>query len=327
MSIIDDHFSHITYLMLETNSSCNLNCSFCNRGDLQEQGGRDPKNITIDEFEKVLSFFDGCPIDTVKIQGLSEPMLHPQFDLLAQMLRDKFKKAFVIIASNLQFDLEKSPFLSTLKNVDMVYLSIDGTKGCYESIRQGATYVRLIESLIAIRENVSLKDRSEKLFINFTVTKDNIRELPEMYRFKEEYGLAGVRINLAQNWNQEQENDHQFDSLFLNELKRYAKDVKGVAGWRYQDCFWPFSGVVIDVFGNVRQCVVNTSMEPIGNLFDTDIRTMFNESKVYKEARERLQVENPPSQCVTCDYKKLADVHHEIFAGTCSGDRPRIFAK
>lgn len=298
--------------MIETNSSCNLDCSFCNRGFLESTGRRDFKNISTAEFVQVLELFADCPIDTIKLEGLSEPMMHPFFDQLARELRRAFPQAFVIIASNLQYNIDKTPFYKTLPLVDMVYLSIDGIGEVYERARSGASFPRLVKSLDEIKKNVPLEVRKKKLFINFTASPDNIECLPEVYKLKDNYNFNSVRINIAQNWN-----EHEKNSIMLSErqkeiLKKYRDDLKGVPLWEYKNCFWPFNGVVIDVYGDIRQCIINTSQNSIANVFKDDIKKIYNENAIYMNAREQLNRNEAPLQCRNCDYNLLGPLLAEI---------------
>ena len=160
-----DHFSQISYLMVEANSTCNLHCTTCNRDELVEKGFRPNKNLNSEEFQQILEQLKNCPIDTVKFEGISEPMMHPKFDELCEVLRNYFPTAFVIIATNLQYNLQKVPFLSTLPLVDMVYLSIDGIEDRYEKARVGARYSKLLKSLDDIKTLVPLSARKNKLHI------------------------------------------------------------------------------------------------------------------------------------------------------------------
>lgn len=260
-------FENISYLMIETNSSCNLKCTSCNRERLVREGYREPKNVSLEEFREMLDVFKSCRINTIKLEGLSEPFLHPQFDVMAKELRSYFPKAFVIIATNCQYHVEKTCFFKTLPYVDMVYLSVDGIGETFEKLRKGASFSRLLSTFESLKQNVSQEVRSKKLFINFTLTNENFHQLPEVYTLNETYGFAGVRINLAQNWNEDEKNHHQFSPECLETLKKYKQDLKGVPGWEYKECFWPYEGIVVDVFGNFRQCIINTSQKPLGNFF------------------------------------------------------------
>ena len=319
------YFEKLSYLALEPNSYCNLHCTSCNRDRLEAEGLRKNKNLTLAELKHILEQVKFCPINTVKLQILSEPMFHPEFHILAKELKSYFPKAYVIVATNLQYNLLKSPFLSTLPFADIFYLSIDGTGEIYEKLRVGARYDKLLKSLTDIKENVSPADR-KKLYINFTLTPENYLELPKVYELKEIYELGGVRINLAQNWNEDQLNDLRFSDEITDYLKNYSRDVKGVPNWNYSDCFWPFSGVTIDVYGNVRQCIINTTQQPIGNVFSTPLKEIFDNSPVLQEARMLLSKNIAPNSCKNCDYKHLSKQLADIFSSqpTATANKPRL---
>lgn len=320
-------FEQISYLMIETNSSCNLKCTWCNRERLVAEGHREPKNLTVDEFKGMLGHFKDCAIDTVKLEGISEPMLHPQFDQMAQALREQFPKAFVIIATNCQYNVSKTKFVQTIPFVDMVYLSVDGVRETFEKHRTGASFKKLINSFDQIKELVSTEDRKKKLYINFTATEENIQELPEIYQIADYYGFAGVRINLVQNWNEDEENHHVFSDKFLEIINHYKKDLKGVPGWEYDECFWPFAGIIVDVFGNFRQCIINTSQKPLGNVHTDDVKKIFNESSHYQNVRSQLSKNCAPESCVNCDYHHQSQLLQNILGGKHIQNKPRSFLK
>jgi radical SAM protein with 4Fe4S-binding SPASM domain len=320
-------FENINYLMIETNSSCNLSCTWCNRERLVAEGQRELKNITKEDFKKLLDVFKNCPIDTVKLEGLSEPFLHPEFDVMAKTLKDYFPKAFVIVATNCQYNLEKTKFLQTIPYVDMVYLSVDGIGDTFEKIRTGASFAKLIKTFEALATHLNSSERSKKLFINFTATEENFQDLPEIYALKDKYGFAGVRINLVQNWNEDEVNQHEFSQDFLSMIQSYKNDLKGVPGWEYSECFWPFSGIVVDVFGNIRQCVINTSQKPLGNVFTDDVATLFNHGSHYQEVREKLQNNCAPDACKNCDYHHHSSRLQNILGARQSQNTPRKFQR
>ena len=319
-----DYFSQISYLMIEANSSCNLKCTFCNRERLVKEGYRDLRTLTLTEYSGILSHFKDCPIDTIKIEGISEPMLHKKFDQIANITREMFPRAFVIIATNLQYNINRTAFFKTLPCVDMIYLSIDGIGKIFEEHRVGAKFDQFIYNLDVIKEQATFQEK-KKMHLNFTATEFNYHCLPEVYKICHSYELGSVRINLAQNWNEDQYNKHNYHPDFLKMIKNYVKDVKGVDGWNYRDCFWPFEGIVVDVYGNIRQCVINTSQKPIGNLYKKNIRDIFNKSQHYLTMRDKLSKNCAPESCKTCDYKNLSHILTGIFKGIGLNNEARKF--
>jgi radical SAM protein with 4Fe4S-binding SPASM domain len=239
-------------------------------------------------------------------------MLHPEFDRLAHILREYFPDAFLIVFTNLQYDLQKVKLREILPLLNMLGISIDGIGATYEKLRLGASFPRVLHTLNSLGQTASSDILGEKVFINFTATEENYRELPKIYNLKEKYGLAGVRINLAQNWDIGQHNTNMFSDEMIEALQAYKEDVKGVGGWEYKDCFWPFRGVAIDVFGNVRQCVLTTTQQPLGNLFQQPLREIFNRSETLMRARAQLEKNCAPTTCSTCDYFHLSSTLTKI---------------
>jgi len=305
-------FEKLSYLAIEVNSFCNLHCLSCNRDRLVKEGKRTPKNMSLAEVRHILDQVKECPIDTIKFQILSEPMFHPEFEAVVKTAKEYFPNLNIIVATNLQYDLPKTPFLKMLPYVDIVYLSIDGVNETYERLRKGANFKKLLQSLQNISDLVSEEQR-KKLHINFTLTPENYKELPEVYKLKEKYNLPLVRINLAQNWNEDEFNSYQFTDEIPGELNQYARAMRGFAGWEYKACYWPYSGVTIDVYGDVRQCIINTTQDSLGNVFQVPLKTIFNDSAELNAVRSALAANKPAKSCLTCDYKFLSKPLKRIF--------------
>lgn len=322
---VDSALSSLSYLVIEPNSSCNLKCITCNRLKMEKDGYRKAKNLSSNEFLAMLDQLEGAPIDTIKFEGLSEPMLHPQFDVLSKILRERYPKAFVIIATNLQYQISRTPFLDTLPYVDMVYLSIDGVEGSYEKARAGAKYTKLLKSLQFLKDQNFDSEQTQKLQINMTVTPENIFEIPKVYELKQNYNLGGVRLNLAQNWNQQEKYPYVWTNEMLIYLRSFRKDIKGVPNWKFSDCFWPHSATVIDVFGDVRQCLLKTDQKPLGNIFEQPLKEIFSSSPSLCRSRRDLEANQPGESCLNCSYKSLAKPLSYIFENDRSANAPRAW--
>ena len=139
----------ITYAYLETTNHCNLDCVFCNRRDVVTQ--KTLRHMSLENWDRVLNILAPHPINEAKLMGLGEPFFHPFYDQITLRFKETFPNAFVISATNLQYKVTDK-FFKASKNLDLLYLSIDGYKETYESARPGSKWSRLITSLDKIQE-------------------------------------------------------------------------------------------------------------------------------------------------------------------------------
>ena len=307
MTAAYDHFANLSYLILEAGSMCNLKCRYCPRESLVQAGQRPKKVMSLDEYRFVLEQFKDCPITEMKLHGLSEAMLVKDFDQYVALLRRYFPKTSVTVITNHQYDLRKSPLLKTLPMVNAVWLSMDGVGETFEYVRTGAKWQRTVKFLEDLAAAVPEETRRKKFFIQFTLSSENYRDLPKVYEVRDKYKLNAVRFNLVQDWKGEELNPRlEYLQEIIDFIKPYKKDLMGVGGWQYKDCFWPYEGMFIDAYGDIRHCIMNYTMTPIGNVFKDNVRELYNQGSVYVNARKGLSRNCPPEQCASCDYHHLS---------------------
>lgn len=307
-------FDQINYLMIEPNSHCNLRCLSCTREDLVKAGYRKPKSIEQKDFRFILDQLKNCPLDTIKLEGMSEPFLHPDLLNLVEITKEYFPKAHLILISNLQYKIQNTEVLKILNQTDAFYISIDGTGGIYESLRPPAKWDLMLRNLEWLSQQSTVKQKS-KIFLNFTASQKNYTEIPMVEDLRKKFGFQELRINLIQDWREQSFNQNEFPMQMIEFLKDYKVNLKGVTPWSYQDCFWPFNGVVIDVEGNVRQCVLNTTQIPLGNVFENSLQEIYDQNPTLNRVRSALNQNKCEASCTTCDYANISPVLSQIFEG------------
>lgn len=293
----------ITYLQLEPTNYCNLSCAFCNRKDVVSK----LKHLELDELKIILEKLKGNDIKDIKFQGLGEPFLNPQFADMCKLLKDCFPKSFLITATNCQHN-NLELFSKAMPYIDLCYLSVDGFQKNYEKFRNGAKW----EKLVTFFEWISKTRFSRKCSINFLATEHNFGDIPELLGLSDKYQLGEFRINIPQNWNEDEMGVFGNDDHLIDVLRKYKKYVKGKADWDFKDCFWPVSGCYLDAFGNLRVCCLNTSGVDFGNIYKTDVEAMKN-SERFVALQEGLKRNQPGRHCKNCDYKRLAPILEKIF--------------
>lgn len=305
----------IKYAYLETTNHCNLHCSFCNRdeviGPLQ--------HITLENWAKLLDKIKHHPIETAKLMGMGEPMLHPQFDEILRMFKEVFPKCFVIVATNCQYPIEEGTkmgdkFRKALQYIDMLYLSIDGYGESYERDRKPAKWDRLMKFLNTL-PTVDLKGC--KIVVNYVVNAYNIQDIEKVEELRKHYNLELLRLNIAQIWDQNTSiTDDIATSGYSKEQLDYLKthwknNIMGKEKWDYENCFWVNEGLYTTVEGNVKMCCMNTGATPVGNIFEDTIENI-QSGEIFQSIKKGCNTNNPTEHCKNCSYKELVPILKEL---------------
>lgn len=265
--------------------------------------------MPLSQFREMLDKIKHHPIEEAKLMGMGEPMLHPQFDEICKTFKEYFPKAFLIVATNCQYPIRPGTkmgdkFERCMKYIDLLYFSIDGYKESYERDRAPAKWPKLISFLENFKDMNRYKCR---VTCNYVVNPDNVNDIQTIKdEIVDVYNLEELRLNIAQNWSE----DENMPGGYTQDDIKYLKDnwkgyLKGKDKWDFPDCFWVKNGIYTTVEGHVKMCCLNTGAKPFGNLFENSIEEIRN-SKDYKAVREGCSSNNPTSHCKNCSYKELA---------------------
>ena len=288
----------ITYAYLETTNYCNLNCSFCNRVDVIDK----LQHMPIEKWEILLDKIKHHPITEAKLMGMGEPFLHPDFSTILKMFKDVFPECKVITATNCQYDFVKVK--DCLPYIDLLYLSIDGYLKSYERDRAPATWDKLLKFL----DDFKLHGIDEnKVVINYVVNTNNVFDIPKIEVWMENYGLEILRLNITQNWSEDEGIDNGFTPGQLTLLNSYKNRIMGKSEWEYKDCFWVKNAIYITVDGYVKMCCLNTGAKPFGNIFEISIDDI-RLTDDYQQVKMGCATNIPTEHCQNCSYKELAPI-------------------
>ena len=261
--------------------------------------------MSVEDFKIVLDKIRQHPIREIKLMGMGEPFMHPKFSEICRLTRETFPKAFIISSTNCQYEFNWN-VKRALQYVDLMYLSIDGWGKNYEKDRGGAKWLKLRRFLQKLSE---FKDHKCRLAINYTVNPGNVEDIPRVESFLEKFGLHELRLNIVQNWSEDQVGDVDgFTPEQIEELMRYKHLVKGKAEWDFHDCFWVKEGLYLTCSGDIKVCCMNTTSSPIGNLIrDPSVQMAFNREK-FQAIKEGCLTDTPSEHCKTCSYKQLTKI-------------------
>ena len=304
----------ITYAYLETTNYCNLDCSFCNRKEVVSK----LIHMPLSKWREMLGRIKHHPIEECKLMGMGEPMLHPQFDKITEEFKKYFPESKVIVATNCQYNISegskmRSRLERAMENIDILYFSIDGYKESYERDRSPAKWEKLIKFL---QDFQSINRSACQIVINYVVNKQNIFDIPKINAFQVEYNLDDFRLNIAQDWSEDNSITTNSDTWGysqdqLNYLRGYKDYIKGKSPWTWSDCFWPQKGLYTTVDGSVKVCCLNTGASSMGNIFEDDIDSIRG-SESYRKIATGCSTDSPTSHCANCSYKELSPLLEEL---------------
>jgi MoaA/NifB/PqqE/SkfB family radical SAM enzyme len=257
--------------------------------------------MSIADFESIMRQLKKYDIREAKLMGMGEPFMHPQFGRIVRIFKETFPNSYLISATNGQVAFSDN-YKQALEHLDVLYLSIDGTRKNYEEIRKGSSWDKLLKFL----EQISKVNTKCLRPINFTICPQNVYDIPGVIDLQKQFGLDDIRLNFVQNWDEKSKatelNGFSQDQLdFLAQFRQY---FKGKPVWDYSDCFWVKDGLYVTVDGNVKVCCMNTSATPVGNIFRQPIE-LIHRNKEFLKIKDGCMTNTPTSHCATCSYKEL----------------------
>jgi len=162
-----------TILQVETTNRCNLECRICMRRGLRREEGfmdlEDFKKLPLQNFEEI------C------LHGWGEPFLHPQIFEFISVVKKLGKKASLSTNGTRVIELMDNILDSGLDEL---------TFGIYTLSRRDA--------IDAMRRFIEARNRrgvDMKVYLDVTIFRDNIDEIPKLVKIGLESGVDGVVLH------------------------------------------------------------------------------------------------------------------------------------
>jgi MoaA/NifB/PqqE/SkfB family radical SAM enzyme len=181
----------LSRLYIEPTTRCNLNCATCIRNTWAEPLG----DMELSVFDRLMTQLKRFPhIESVMFGGFGEPTVHP--DILNMIAAVKGLGLRVEMVTN-GTRLDDTMLAGLAKSgLDTLWVSFDGTsEACFEGIREGADYGRVVSSLKRLRELNANGPRGIEVGISFVVMKRNIEDLRRIDRLIEAVGASRVSVS------------------------------------------------------------------------------------------------------------------------------------
>jgi len=180
---------------LETTTICNLRCVMCPQS---YPGIPNPQSMSVETVERLMKILSDTQI--IEAHGVGEPIANPRFFDILNVLEPLRGREIVINCNGHLLTEQKIDQL--LKSVlTLINFSLDAaTPETYKRIRGGDfnNAVRKIRNLIKERNRRKLG--RPKVYINMTLMRENIEELPRFIELGADLNVDGVHFSQMNDW-------------------------------------------------------------------------------------------------------------------------------
>jgi radical SAM protein with 4Fe4S-binding SPASM domain len=319
------------FVQIEPVGLCNLRCRMCSVPFRKESAAF----IDIEVYRHLI---EGFPtLKDLQLQGLGEPMLHPQFFEMVSYATARGIR--VSTNTNLTLLTPDRARQCVDSGLHALHASIDGASAeTYESIRLGASFkkvVRNLDRLLAAKREA--QSDTPYCRIVMVIMRRNLNELPDIVRLAHSHGVDRIFV---------QHLCHDYSESTLPAAYRTMRDfidVEELSGLPYAEveaafqqarevaddlsvelrlpslaalypqheitqargCDWPMRGAYISYRGDAMPCCMVSTPDRanLGNMARQEIIKVWN-GPMYRSFRNALRSSNPPEICRGCGIYK-----------------------
>ena len=310
----DEYRSFLPHIIdLEPNSQCNYRCVMCHVSEWDK--GKRTDDLSLDKFVKFIS--DNQQLTEVKLHGMGEPLLHPDyFDMVKILVNNNI---WVRTSTNGSlFHIRDNAEKLIDSGIGEVQVSFDGaTKDVYEKIRRKGKFERVKNNCLKLNNYANLKDRLyTRMWV--VVQNDNRRQLVQFVELAASMGFKRISFSFSLNdwgmkyWkdkNKRLESNFGFSSKEEQKLIEVSKkEGVDVSIWKQSSkyesqpgkyCPWIFNRPYISCDLRLVPCSMIGNPD-VSNLGDAmTINNTWN-GNVYREFREQHLSGDIPLICKSC---------------------------
>lgn len=195
----------IQQLLIEPTAQCNLDCpTVCGQGyprKRQPASRRKTRFMPLELFKRIVDGIDR-PIEKICFYNYGEPLLHPDFFAMCQLIREWCPSAHIVTSTNGTRLIEPNIREGLLcSGLDELIVSLDGaTQASYEAYRRGGRLDEILEGMRRLRaeRDVAGLDRPTIVwrYILFA-WNDSVAELARAEALAEEVGVDRFCFQLS----------------------------------------------------------------------------------------------------------------------------------
>lgn len=267
------------YIILETNSYCNMKCKMCTRNFFSTQ-----KRIDISEkiVDRIVQQCKEYNVPSVFIGAAAECLINPEIKEILRKMKSINNLDCFLITNGYNLDEDMAKFLIDIQ-FERVYISLDAARGdTYKKIR-GLDLHHVennVNQLLRIRE-----ERGSVLplvRVSFVIQEDNREEQEEFFnKWKDKVDIIDYQCLIDY---KDLDNLVETDELPETDFQ----------------CVNPFRTLVIDYEGNIFPCSSDYAYHmPVGNIMQMSLKEAWNSEKM-KNLRTSILERSLCKVCRNC---------------------------
>jgi MoaA/NifB/PqqE/SkfB family radical SAM enzyme len=272
-------------------------------------------------------------LQTLHLQGLGEPLLHPLFfDMVEYAVAKEIR---VTTNTNLTLLNSKRAERMVTSGLDGLFISIDGaTRETYENIRVYGKFDVLLENIARVVDaRKRLNSSKPDLRLTLVIMRQNLAELPDLVRLANRFEIPDIFIQQLSHDFGEISFTEKYESLreyveqetltnetperieqYFSQAQALAKEFgihirlppvtprsypAGTPG--IERCTWPWSGAYISYQGYAMPCCMVATPDKVnfGNMALTSVQEVWD-GPAFQSFRDNLSSETPPDICTAC---------------------------
>jgi radical SAM protein with 4Fe4S-binding SPASM domain len=325
-------------LQIEVTGACNLACKMC-LVRYRPKLGRRSGAMCFHTFKELV---DALPeLEKLTLQGLGEPLLAPDiFEMIEYATGRGIRLGFNTNGTYLTSEVSERLVRA---GVGWLHVSVDGaTAETYEGIREGSDFALVSEhvrGLVAARRRLGA--HRPTLQIVFVAMRRNIRELPDLVRLADEWGVESVWVqNLSHSFSDtDPSGSYRSIREFAANEALWSGDDRSTAGRVFADaravaeelgvelrlprleapppqprhadepgCHWPFESAYVTHDGLVQPCcmVMGADRAVLGRLDKERFEAIWAGEPYANFRRALTGNATPPEVCSGCSlYRRV----------------------
>ncbi|MBJ6749846.1 radical SAM/SPASM domain-containing protein [Geomonas anaerohicana] len=176
-------------VQIEVTNMCNLSCPSCSNSRDSGKG----KHLDREELFVVLDRIPKVP--RVLMSGIGEPLMHPDFFGLVDMLARRDMTCEFITNGTLLTAANREAILAR-ESIRSLLVSCDSTRPeRFQALRRGANHERWQESIVALNaQRTSRRPRTLQARMISVISRENIDELEDLVRCAARLGFDGLDL-------------------------------------------------------------------------------------------------------------------------------------